>query len=76
MKGAFLSTSTSRIAAPFSCKSKGGLNKRFYLPETLQSYSSSVICHQRTCHKNKYIYSPIMSRKTCASRKNIFDLAD
>jgi hypothetical protein len=56
MKGAFLTTSASRIAAPFSCKIKGGLNKGFYLSEAIQSHFPPLIGHRKTCHTNKYIY--------------------
>jgi len=72
MKGAFLSTSTSRIAAPFSCNSKGGLNKRLYLPETLKSHLPPLIGHQRAYHNNKYIYFPYNVKKKNAHREKIF----
>ena len=39
MKGTFLSTSASRIAAPFFCNIQGGLDKGLYLSEALQSLS-------------------------------------
>ena len=45
MKGAFLSTSASRIAAPFFCNIKGGLNKGPYFSDALQSLLSPLICH-------------------------------
>ena len=45
MKRAFLSTSASRIAAPFVCNSKGGLDKGLYLPDMLQGLLSLHIGH-------------------------------
>jgi len=72
MKGAFLRTSASRVAAPFFCNSKGGLNKRLYLSEPLQSYFPSVICHQRTYHKYKYTYFPIIVNKKITIAKKYF----
>ena len=58
MKGTFLSTPASRIAAPFSCNTQGGLNKGPYPSEALQSALSPLIGHHRTRHKYKYIYFP------------------
>ncbi len=45
MEGAFLSTSASRITAPFFCNIKGGLDKGLYLPDTLQGLLSPHIGH-------------------------------
>ena len=45
MKGTFLSTSASRVAAPFFCNRKGGLDKGLYLPDTLQGLLSLHIGH-------------------------------
>jgi hypothetical protein len=50
MKGAFLSTSASRIAAPFFCNIKGGLNKGLYLSDTLQGLLPTLTCHYRPGH--------------------------
>jgi len=58
MKGTLLSTSASRIAAPFFCNIKGGLDKRLYLSDTLQSFPPPHIGHKRPYHYNKYIYFP------------------
>jgi hypothetical protein len=58
MKGAFLSTSASRITTSFFGKTEGSLDKGFYLSEAIQSYLSPFIGHQMTCHKYKYIYFP------------------
>jgi hypothetical protein len=72
MKGAFLSTSASGIATPFFCKTKGGLNKGFYLSEALQSPFSPLIGHQRTRHKYKYIYFPNNVNKKMHIEKKYF----
>jgi len=45
MKGTFLSTSASRVAAPLFCNIKGGLDKGLYLSDTLQSLLSPHIGH-------------------------------
>jgi len=72
MKGAFLSTSASRIATAFFCKTEGGLNKGFYLSEALQSHLSPLIGHQMTCHKYKYIYFPNNVKKKMPIAKKYF----
>jgi hypothetical protein len=71
MKGAFLSTSASRVSAPFFGNIKGGLNEGFYLPEVLQSCLPPLICHHRTRHKYKYIYFPKkVNKKMHIAKKN------
>jgi len=72
MKGTFLSTPTSRIAAPFFCKTQGGLNKGLYLSEALQSFHSPLIGHQMTWHKYKYIYFPNNVNKKMPIAKKYF----
>lgn len=75
MKRAFLSTSASRIATPFFCKTEGGLNKGFYLSEALQSHLSPLIGHQMTCHKYKYIYFPYNVKKKMPIAKKYFGVS-
>ena len=72
MKGSFLGTSASRIATAFFCKSKGGLDKGFYLPKPIQSRFSQVAGHSMTWHKVS-IYTSLMlvNKKMIPSRKNI-----
>ena len=72
MKGAFLSTSASRIATSFLCKAEGSLDKGFYLSETLQSYLSPFIGHQMTYHEYKYIYFPYNVKKKMLIAKKYF----
>jgi hypothetical protein len=72
MKGAFLSTSASRIATPFFGKIKRGLHKGFYLSEALQSLLSLFIGHQRTRHIYKYIYFPTYVNKKMRIAKKYF----
>jgi hypothetical protein len=72
MKGAFLSTPASRIATPFFCKTKGGLEKGFYLSEALQSSFSLFIGHQRTRHIYMYIYFPNNVNKKMRIAKKYF----
>jgi hypothetical protein len=45
MKGTFLSTSASRISAPFLCNIQRCLDKGPYLSDALQSLLSLLICH-------------------------------
>ena len=72
MKGAFLGTTTSRIAATFFCNTQGGLNKGPYLSEALQRYHSPLIGHQMSCHKYKYIYFPYNVNKKMLIAKKYF----
>jgi hypothetical protein len=72
MKGTFLSTPTSRIAAPFFCNTQGGLNKGLYLSEPLQSYHSPLIGHQMTWHKYKDTYFPYNVNKKMLIAKKYF----
>ena len=65
MQGTFLRTSASRIPTPFLCKIKGGLNKGFYLSEAIKSHFPSLVGHQKTCHKHKYIYFYNYVNKKC-----------
>jgi hypothetical protein len=65
MKGAFLSTPTSRISAPFSCNIQRCLDKGLYLSNALQSLSSPLIGHERPYHKYKYKYFP----RICQQKK-------
>jgi len=76
MKGALLSTSALRIATPFLCKIKGGLNKGFYLSETIQSPFSPLIGHQKMRHINKYTYLYYYVKKKMLMVKKFFRLAD
>ena len=75
MKGTFLNTPTSRIAAPFFCNTQGGFNKGLYLSEALQSYHSPLIGHQRTRHNYKYIYFPNNVKQKNAYCEKIFLLS-
>jgi hypothetical protein len=75
MKGAFLSTPASRIAAPFFCNTQGGLNKGPYPSEALQSALSPLIGHQRTRHLCKYIYFPTKCQEKNAHCEKIFSVS-
>jgi hypothetical protein len=77
MKGSFLGTSASRIATAFFCKSKGGLDKGFYLPKPIQSRFSQVAGHSMTWHKVS-IYTSLMlvNKKMIPLRKNILRRVD
>jgi len=56
MKGAFLRTSASRIAAPFFGKVQGGLNKGSYLSEAIQGLLTPIVGRRKARHTNEYIY--------------------
>jgi hypothetical protein len=72
MKGTFLSTSAPRIATPFFCNIKRCLDKRLYLSDAIQSLPPLHICHQRTCHKYKYTYFPLIVNKKITIAKKYF----
>jgi hypothetical protein len=76
MKGAFLRTSASRIATPFFCKIKGGLNKWSYLSEAIQSPFPPLIGHQKSRHINKYTYLYDYVKKKMLMLKEFFRLTD
>jgi hypothetical protein len=78
MKGAFLRTSALRIATPFFCKIKGGLNKGFYLSEAFQSPFSPLIGHQKARHISKYtyLYNYVKKKMHLVKKYSSFDRLD